>query len=184
MKTVKLGFIIIGALVLFAGCEPKEDLSGIRQELTNFQSEWLKTGNAIRQTLDSLKKDNQALHDLLVNMNKVKDSSTKLSSKSKASLDSLFISVNHLKDSLSVELKNFNGLTQNWNQQKANLNQLNDNIQSNTITHEQARKQLDDLQNFQQEAVGELEDLQQVRNVYAEHFISYNARFKTDFPRR
>jgi hypothetical protein len=73
MKPAQIRVLGIGVLMITTCCQPKENLSVVKQELTIFQSEWLESGNAIRQTLDSLKKDNQMLHDLQVKMKKVQD---------------------------------------------------------------------------------------------------------------
>jgi len=178
MKPAKINVLSIGAFVILTYCQPKEDLSVVQQELTTFQTEWLESGSAIRQTLDSLKNDNQVLHDLLVKMKKIKDAGT-----SKANFDSLYVSVNNLKDSLGVELKNFNTLTNNWNQHKANLNQLVTAVESKSITAAEANEKLSELKNIRTSAMNELSDLQRVRDAYATSLKAYSTKFEKDFPK-
>lgn len=182
MKPAKFNVFILGAAMIISSCQPKEDLSVVQMELTTFQSEWLESGSAIRQTLDSLKNDNQALHDLLVKMKKVNDSGTGLSASAKTSFDSLYTSVNHLKDSLGVELKNFNTLTNSWNQHKANLNQLVTAVESKSITAAEASEKLDDLKNVRTSAMNELQELQRIRDLYAASIKTCNSKFQKGFP--
>ena len=183
MKSAKLNAFMIGVLISIFCCQPKEDLSLVKQELTTFQSEWLESGSAIRQTLDSLKNDNQILHDLLLKMKKVKDTGTRLPAKSKAEFDSLYLSASKLKDSVGVELKNFNSLTQKWNQQKASLNQLVTAVGSNSITVTEAQEKLSDLKNVRTSAINELNELQRVREAYASSLKTCSTKFEKDFPK-
>jgi hypothetical protein len=183
MKPAQIRVLGIGVLMITTCCQPKENLSVVKQELTIFQSEWLESGNAIRQTLDSLKKDNQMLHDLQVKMKKVKDSGTRLPAKSKIEFDSLYQSVNKLKDSVLIELKDFNHLTQNWNQQKANLNQLVTAVESNNITVTEALEKLSDLRSIRTSAMNELNEIKRERDTYATSLKTCSAKFEKDFPK-
>lgn len=184
MKNIKTLSIFLMSLFVFLGCEKKEDLSGVQQELESFRLEWTESGNLIRQTLDSVKMDLQDFQNLQVKLDKLKKASASLKPQDKTELDKIIAATNALRDSMTVEQKTFNQLTARWNEKKALLGQLQEEVIAKTATKEKVDADIAGFRAFRMQSVEELEAFIEVREHYNQQRLALKAEFARKFPQK
>ncbi len=180
---MKTYYLLTLCLTLLFSCDSKEDLSDAKRELMTFQADWLESGATIRQTLDSIKGDGQAANNFISRMQKVMQANKNLPAKSKTTLDSLISYSNRMKADFTGEINSFNQFTKQWNERRAELNNLKEAVESQEITGEVFEQKIQSLKDFRSSALVELQQISTQRDHFKVQLDSLKGVFTTAFPK-